>query len=51
VPVKQIGNVSDFKQITRTARQVVMPTRTTVSGGDLVRKPEGQELMAPASWY
>jgi len=46
VPVKQIGNVSDFKQIPRTARQVVMPTQTTVSGGDLVRKPEGQELMA-----
>lgn len=46
VPVKQSGNVVDFKLIPRVAKQVVMPTRTTVSGNELVRKPEGRETMA-----
>ena len=46
VPVKQIGNVSDFKLIQRVAKRVVMPTRTTVSGDELARKPEPAEMMA-----
>jgi hypothetical protein len=46
VPVKQIGKVGDFKVIPRVAKQVVMPTRTTMSGDELVRKPEPAEMMA-----
>jgi len=46
VPAKQIGNISDFNLIQRVAKRVVMPTRTTVSGDELVRKPEPAELMA-----
>jgi hypothetical protein len=46
VPVKQIGQVGDFKVIPRVAKQVVMPTRTTMSGDELVRKPEPTEMMA-----
>jgi hypothetical protein len=44
VPVKQIGSISDFKLIPRVAKQVKLKTQTTVSGNELVRKPEPAEL-------
>ena len=46
VPVKQIGNLSDFKIVPRLIERIIPKVTTRAEGDELVRKPQGQEMMA-----
>lgn len=46
VPVQHLGSISDFKQVVRRNERVIPRDETTVSGDELVRKPQPDELRA-----